>query len=195
MLTEEQIKNLKKGDKVLVEASVENVFARGDVHIMVKNRKIDNTIGDFLAILHSSCLSLPPDKPKHDPCRKFKKGDIVRIVEYKGRYFSTLARKYKGTLVTVSHDEEDDEYMRVWRYDGLEFRVDPAYLELVTPAEKVEPYSVIDSPQTYNIVQAGVKGFTATFYKSQPLAKEGAESHCERLNDEWKWRKEHANEN
>lgn len=82
--------------------------------------------------------------PKYDPCRKFRKGDRVRVAENKGRCLKPFTLKI-GDVLTVSIDEpNDDTCVIVCKWHDRDFYLDPAYLELVTPVEKIEPYYIVD---------------------------------------------------
>lgn len=123
------------------------------------------------------------EKPKYDPCRKLKKGDIVKKRWVDGR-----------TDINFPFDKPCEVYSDEDMYGNIRVQTAPSvtsitravFVELVTPVEEREPYSVIDSPQTYNIVREGKKGFVATFYKNQHIAKQEAERYCNRLNEEWR---------
>lgn len=126
------------------------------------------------------------EKPKYDPCRRFKKGDKVRIVQCKGRDFNREAKLSRGKVAEVLYDEVENVLISVFLPDKSDIAIDPAYLELVTPVSEREPYSVIDSPRAYNIVQVREKKLFTSFYKDQPHAKEEAEKYCKQLNDAWR---------
>ena len=77
--------------------------------------------------------------PKYDPCRLLKKGDRVEVVKNKGRIGSTETPV--GTLATVTEDEEEAEWIYIQAEGSNKIdTIDPAYLELVTPVEELEPY-------------------------------------------------------
>lgn len=188
MLTEEQIKNLKEGDKLLAEVSFITVDKDNDLECMAP---LTNVMGDIKGLpifLHRSCISLPPAKPKYDPCRKFKEGDVVRVVERHGRYQPNIPvdELWKG-LCTVAEDEDFcNNLVKVRSADGREKLSHWWYLELVTPVEEHDLYFVLDSPRTFNICKRGGGKFAATFDKYQPLAREHAEKYCAALNAEYR---------
>lgn len=83
-LTEEQIKNLKPYDTLILNnypISYLGTYTSGIIGALDDKAE---------ACCYTRChfpqqyLSLPP---KHDPCRLFKKGDLVRVVEWNGRHF------------------------------------------------------------------------------------------------------------
>lgn len=77
--------------------------------------------------------------PKYDPNRLFKKGDKVRPIELNGRIFSLYWKDKIGKLLTVTSSESFD-YVELPEVDGQP--IAPAYLELVTPVEELEPFLV-----------------------------------------------------
>ena len=124
--------------------------------------------------------------PKYAPCRLFRKGDKVRVVEYKGR----CGKPYVlivGAVLTVSQDEsKSDTFIVSCDKDGKDFYLDPAYLELVTPVEELEPYSVVDAHTHWDVADKNMKT-VATYSKGyHPHAKEAAEAERNRLNTEYR---------
>lgn len=127
--------------------------------------------------------------PKYDPCRKFRKGDKVRVVEYKGRK-NTICIPV-GAMATVAEDEEDCACVEVFIPDeeteSVTF-VDPAYLELVTPVEELEPYCVKKYRSLYAVERIDNHYIRPATYdiEDHPHAKEAAEAECARLNEEFR---------
>ena len=79
MLTDEQIKNLKPGDPIVIHTTVDKIDADGDLWFHCPQLN-DNNWREYI---NTKFVSLPDEtmkKPKYDPCRKFKEGDIVTIV-------------------------------------------------------------------------------------------------------------------
>lgn len=129
-----------------------------------------------------NCVSPLPATPQHDPCRLLKTGDKVRYCERDGR---KLFRLQDGEIYEVKRNEGDTGTVEIWlrkqfgRSEYYPYNV----FELVTPVE--EPYTLIDSPKTYNIVRE--KSMVMTIHKkSHPNAKAAAEAECARLNAEWR---------
>lgn len=114
--------------------------------------------------------------PKHDPCRLFRDGDKVTPRLVNGRDFNSIAEDYRGVTLTVTRDEEkyDNVYVEC---GGDEFTIDPAYLELVTPVEEQEPYSVGGSIDGCILYKNG--DYYAEFVNSSD-----AEKACKLLNAE-----------
>lgn len=181
MLTEEQIKNLKEGDKLLAEVAFRSVDRYNDLMCSNPFTAFDGA-GETYNYYHPSCLSLAPPKPKHDPTRLLKEGDKVRYCERDGR---KLFRLQDGAIYEVKSNESDAGTVEIWlwkevgRYASYPYNV----FELVTPVEEPKPYFVQESPHTYDIYKRDGSKLT-TFYKDQPFARENADKYCASLNDE-----------
>lgn len=88
--------------------------------------------------------------PKYDPCRKFRKGDLVRLKAYNGRkpydfWHKQTIEHFGAKLDTVLADELDSGNVDIFQdapIDELTVRVHSCHLELVTPVEELEPYTV-----------------------------------------------------
>ena len=151
----------------------------------------------FLEILHKYAPSFTPIPSKHGTSvptttRLFREGDKVRVVEKDGRTPTCFpVGKIKvGDILTVIENERGDAFINVKTEDGSKMMAPWFHLELVTPVEELEPYKLIDSPNTYNIVRDSAMVMTI-HKKSHPNAKAAAEAECARLNEEW--RKEQNN--
>lgn len=185
MLTQEQIQNLKPGDPVFVRGKFKSVDDDGDFWIET---------GNCYRCYDPLCVSLPSEivnrqsstVNKHDPTRLFKKGDKVRIVKYNGRKFDAAPPTFQlGKVYRVDEDEDTEHCYVMLQSCDLYYAHPVAFLELVTPVEEIEPYKLIDSPNTYNIVRDSAMVMTI-HKKSHPNAKEAAEAECDRLNAEWR---------
>lgn len=131
-----------------------------------------------------NCVSPLPATPQHDPCRLFKKGDKVQVISLNGRCCGKYGEYLRGAYCIVLEDEEGGLGVKM-RHNADDYILDPAYLKLVTPVEEQEPYTLIDSPKTYNIVRE--KSMVMTIHKkSHPNAKAAADAECARLNAEWR---------
>lgn len=140
--------------------------------------------------------------PKHDPCRLFKKGDIVRLREYNGRkpydyWHKQTIEHFGAKLDTVLEDELDSGNVDIFQdapIDELTVRVHSCHLELVTPVEELEPYRVV-WPENYQCVRI-MKG--KRIHSSIPFREEecvyltleealaAAEAERDRLNEEYR---------
>ena len=178
-LTQEQIYNLKEGDEIIVHGKCDTTYPDGDIRVnsywTVAGEKREQSF-----LVHSSYVSLPPETPKYDPTRPFKKGDIVTPTEVNGRHPGN-----RGVIFRVCQDEAESGREIKLTLDGHigHITIDAAYLQLVTPIEELEPYS-IDPANTDILLKYGKK--FATFEDD-----DAAQEVCDRLNAEW--RKENAN--
>ena len=136
MITEEQIKNLKPGDTVLVEAKVGIVTATA----------ANVSHGCISHLLPFNKLYPVPEQPKHDHCREFKEGDRVRMVMRDGRHPYCLKMRESivptDTICNVVRCESNG-FVVVEYENGYNPVVHFSFLELVTPVEELEPYYVV----------------------------------------------------
>lgn len=179
MITDEQVKNLKSGDIVLVEAKVD----------IVKSTGIKVSHGSISHLLPFDKLYPVPEQPKHDPCRKFRNRDKVRV-----------KREVNGRPVYIGEDAwepldpseiwtvvEEKETGWVHLKNGCRsVAVWHGMLELVTPVEDLTPYSVTYDDKFYHIHKHGEAASIAVYSEARhPHAKASAEDECKRLTDEW----------
>jgi hypothetical protein len=144
-----------------------------------------------------------PRQPKYDPFRLFKKGDRVRVVERYGRKFWSAAPE---TIYTVVEDEylHDDQNVLLRGCVGINdgkpetlsaWNIPFFHLELVTPVEDLDPYSVEGDEDEWHILRCGKFlmsfPFDSSAYYTEEQAKAAAEAECDRLNAEY--RKEQNN--
>ena len=133
--------------------------------------------------------------PKYDPCRRFRKGDKVRVVEYKGRCKKSHCLRV-GDILSIADDEaNDDTFIARCERNNTGFYLDPAYLELVTPVEEMEPYCVDKWESGWSVNEKLPNGdfhIICVYEHFHPHAKQAAEAECARLNAEY--RKEHSHE-
>lgn len=129
--------------------------------------------------------------PKYDPTRLFRKGDKVKAVLRHGRIPNDGVPK--DVILEVIADERDG-IVKVLHKMGviLEiFNVYALYLELVTPVEELEPYSVSENIHGWVVFKDTPGNVVANFNNTHPNAKAAAEAERDRLNAEW--RKEQNN--
>lgn len=195
MLTEEQIKNLKPGQELCCKCSFVETQDYGnrivvDMCYAGSKERTTSRIGYFY-----EQLSLPPTPPKHAPTRLFKKGDKVRVVEWHGRApfplndinDVDLPESWQSEIYTVTEGERLDDCNCVLSHANTQFSIilmHPAHLQLVTPVEELEPYSI--DPANSNVLFKDGKKF-ATFEDDDET-----QELCDRLNAEW--RKEQNND-
>ena len=138
--------------------------------------------------------------PKYDPCRKFRKGDIVRLRAYNGRkpydyWHKQVIKNYGENLDTVLENELDSGNVDIFQdapIDELTVRVHSCHLELVTPGEELEPYSVGESTDYFSVDAKDGNEISCSWKDAHPNAKAGAEAERDRLNAEY--RKEQSHE-
>lgn len=126
--------------------------------------------------------------PKYDPCRRFKKGDRVRVVECKGRIKPYL-KDVLGKIYTLDEGENDRNIAYI-KADDIDL-LDVCHLELVTPVEELELYLVkqntngrcfeVKSPSPVRTVAAFFYGGENPAYTEEE-AEEAAKAECKRLN-------------
>lgn len=136
--------------------------------------------------------------PKYDSNRKFRKGDKVRLREYNGRkpydfWHKQVIKNYGAELDTVLEDELDSGNVDIFQdapIDELTVRVHSCHLELVTPVEELEPYSVSENLHGWIVFKDTPGNVVANFNNTHPNAKAAAEAERDRLNAEWRKEKE-----
>lgn len=187
-MTPEEAKQLKKGDKILVKAEVWSIHDDGDIqfgHLCKSLSGALHMVGDYVI---PECVSLIPAKPKYDPCRLLRKGDRVQVKKRNGRCNGKNGEYLREAFCEVAEDEVPNERVRVY-HNSSEYLLDPAYLELVTPVEELEPYRVDHNQYGWHVEKDGE--ILATYNDERhPHAKEAAEAERDRLNSEY--RKEQA---
>ena len=222
MLTKEQIKNLKKGAPIVIHTKFYHADSAGDIWFDAPVRNCDERL-DFIS---PDYVSLPSDsqstataqllrsrdgstvnsQSKYAPTRPFKKGDMVQprsgktvlASEYGVVTFHELAGQYE-----VKEDEARGTVTLI--VNGHACFVSAFALELISPIEEREPYSIYESKEeeSFDIMKRVGKLYltrNCIYYKSDnndhaELTREealaAAEAECKRLNEEY--RKKHAN--
>ena len=193
-MTREEAKQLKEGDKIFIEGEVELVYDNGDIQFSCKRTSSYGTIVKRAFAIVPEDVTLMPEKPKYDPCRPFHVGDKVRrrkVLE--GRYLSCMMHDLPFDTDFTVISGEKNAMVGINKDDDIHF-VSFAMLELVTPVEELEPYSVRES-DAFDIVCEGKIVMTIPFteydYYTFEQAKAAAEAEADRLNAEW--RKEQSN--
>lgn len=187
MLTEEQIKNLKPGDPLVVRGTYIKQYSNGDIII-----KCNITTGGKLTpdnkCFHPTCCSIPSKGLKYDLYRKFKKGDKVRVVERDGRSPVLCGAVELGGTYTVHADEDDGDVILDIGYGMLGGEpIAWTFLELITPIEELEPYNVHETEYLFRVIQVAKEGeqVVCEYRKiAHPNAKAAAEAECDHLNAE-----------
>lgn len=189
------IEDIKVGETYYVRVKVTAISTN---RLVCQPLLLDGTMSDFapnyfnFAEDEAFYKSIPDTTPpKCDPCRLFRKGDKVRVVENKGRKQACF-----GSLATVKQDEDEDKVLITIDGSGI-WWVDAAYLELVTPVEEQEPYHIneifdIDDGNLIGYEVAHSDTRESIFYggethiRSIEKAKEAAEAERDRLNAEYR---------
>lgn len=142
---------------------------------------------------HPSNVILPPPAPKYDPCRKLKVGDVVRVLKINGnlpkcQWAGNIPKE--GVTGIVRKLRKDDHFVWIDCKEIFGYCIEPAYLELVTPVEELEPYYVKETASVYEVFNRNENNSSvAIFFKSQysiEKAKERAEAERDRLNAEYR---------
>lgn len=210
MITEEQIKNLKPGDPIFIQATFDHSDSFGDIWFAVPSAGIPGRT-NFISpsrvhLTTSSQLPSTDRQSKYDPMRLFKKGDKVRVVERDGRHYDTM---FDGKIWTVAKDEHSystlprDVQVHDGYADNLHYTVPFYHLELVTPVEDTLPYYIVEKDIEFQVrmriknedclistfrFKNSVEGYKRYYgmLPSMKQAREAAEAECDRLNSEYR---------
>ena len=189
MLTEEQIKNLKPGDIVDVRGFVNLPLCNGNILVELRY-EFDNRILPAYKQISTEFISMPAEpeeKPKYDPCRLFRKGDIVKCRTVFGRTCNVL--ESLGVYTVIEDEKEISGNVSIVDGTNITYDVKAVFLELITPVEELGPYYIEETEYEYcvTIMIGERKDSPAVYHKRMhPYAKKAAEAECERLNAEWR---------
>ena len=196
MLTEEQLKNLKYGDTLVIHTTFDHIDDDGDLWFACPQMNEE----DSIEYIHPKCVSLPGETvetPKHGHRLLFKKGDIVEMDTH-GRDIAESMKKSGvelGKRYTVTEDENNTGYVSFIGDDGIEHHSMFFWLKLVTPVEESEPYYVEESTGSITLLSKCDPLYNTCWHyscvKSGVEALAAAEAERDRLNTEW--RKEQNN--
>lgn len=141
-------------------------------------------------------------KPKYDPCRKLRKGDIVEPCQVKGRWHSVVWEGRSGIHFTVAEDEDEDGIVSIKDPDcKLPYIAAAVFFNLVIPVEELDPYYVCNCKDfsAYTIFKRNEENplIHSSYYCAQGVgcnhaimsvdeAKAAAETKCASLNEEWR---------
>lgn len=199
----EQLKQLKQGDEIFIRARYKEVTCDGDVLFSHSARNVCDDVVKTYDYTHPKNVILPPSAPKYDPCRRFKKGDKVKRRTVDGRTDQEIS---EGIDLTVIYGEDKYGNVRVQNPNGICIVTKSVFLELVTPVEELEPYTLEEETAYIDDEECGIlhiyynynggRDKVRTFYENGPESwdsiKAAAEAERDRLNAEY--RKEHNNE-
>ena len=130
---------------------------------------------------------------KYAPCRFFRKGDEVRVVEERaGRIPPVCGDIEPGGVYIVADDEAGGDVML--DVNGSFHCIEWIWLELVTPVEAVEPYVTLENilMSCIEVRNCRTNKVEAAFYYGEGHAytfKSAADASCterDRLNEEWR---------
>lgn len=184
-----KIEQIKPGHTYYAPVEVTKI-ANGDVHVLPIQVYQPEELADSpnpLRLVHAD------EKPNYDPCRRFKKGDIVEPTEINGRLTQELRGCYRYEVVVGEGEMTNPLYVTVKplltaNYKHLsEIHVNVVFLKLVTPVEELEPYIVTYDDKFYHIHKQGEEASIAVYSEARhPHAKAAAEAECARLNAEYR---------
>lgn len=146
-------------------------------------------LGDMEAVspvsAHENSIKNTDPPKKYDPCRLFKKGDKVRVVEWSGRDIVRVGQI--GYVVSDEHNSRVELSIEGWR-KGVFY---PAcHLELITPVEELEPYVICENDASYEVrLHSKKENHTMAIYNKNAYgdwlkARYAAATECDRLNAE-----------
>lgn len=192
-MNEEQLKQLKPGDEIFIRARYKKILDDGDVLFLHTQTDLDDDVVKAEEYTLSENVILPSElqpAQKQDTCRLFKKGDKVKLrEEVQGRKTSLFVTGLSlGKIYTVEHDEYNHTVAIIG--DECLGRYSFVHLELVTPVEELEPYSIGKSDYNgfVNIEKKGKiiamipYGKELHEHKTREEAFAAAEAECARLN-------------
>ena len=185
MLTPEQIKNLKPGDPIVINTEIHHVDKYGTIWFNARTKyctlNLDAISPELVSLPSEHGTSVPT--PKYDPARKFCKGDIVKRRTVDGRTDPDLP---EDIPLAVTTDEARHGNVRVQEPNGRSVSTKAVFLELVSPVEEREAYTIelaVSGKGTdYRIKKDGV--IICAYSCAHPNAKAAAEAECDRLNAE-----------
>lgn len=130
---------------------------------------------------------------EYDPCRKFKKGDLVKKRYIYGRSCDAIGSL--GIYTVVEDEDTNGGNVIVKNGTGGHYKVKAVFLQLVTAVEDRPVYKVQESEaqDCFDIIRDNLCVMSFPFgakehgwYYNETAAKEAAEIECERLNNLYK---------
>lgn len=179
-----KIEDIKAGEKYYVQVKVSQVHDDGVTVYTVNENGVGIQERDFEGEDLRAFLPAT-DKFKHNPWRKFKKGDKVRVVEWYGR--RPQCEAYLGKEFIVGKDETPLGVRILVGETGESYCTpDACFLELVTPVEEIEPYHIETCAESVYVMDKK-SGILACYDGDvHPNAREAAEAECKRLNEQYR---------
>lgn len=158
--------------------------------VLVKTATVKFVSPDIIDSVYNEEKDYPnieiTEQPKYDPCRLFKKGDVVKIRSVFGRKIYI-----DDVLYEVVWDESCNKIsIKKLTSDETLVGMSSVFFELVTPVEERSPYYVKETASVYEVFNRNENNSSvAIFFKSQysiEKAKECAEAERDRLNAEYR---------
>lgn len=192
-----KIEDIKVGETYNVRVTVALI---GDsiIHCSIGSNTVNfwkPEVSEFSPISPENGIKNTETAPKYDPCRLLRKGDKVQVKKRDGRCNGKDGEYLREAFCTVAEDEIRNELVLVL-HNATEYRLAPAYLELVTPVEELEPYYVEQQGEKTGDLCFTVRkrnGYAeSTFYfgacrsRDEQQAKAAAEAERDRLNAEYR---------
>lgn len=180
------LETIKKRDSCHVRMTFEGVDSDGD-YVFRDERCLGKLYFDadsvkalVTPISYANGIKNTETVPKYDPFRKFRKGDIVRVVEWNGRDIARAGQI--GHVMSNEINSRVELSIDGWARDVY---YPACHLEIVTTAEELEPYKCGEGIDAQLI-----------FFQDERFAEfeneEDAQRVCAWLNSEY--RKEKSND-
>lgn len=124
----------------------------------------------------------------YDPCRLFRKGDEVRVQQFRGRCGSSLIPSGNTAIVI---DSEDEDCLVVLenpsRFGKPTIVIHSCFLELVTPVEEIQQFFLeSDNDHVFGIYFGTSQNYELVSRLSKKYySLTDAEAECRRLNEEY----------
>ena len=185
------IEDIKVGETYLLPVTVSAIEKDGWSYVASYSDYVYKLAPEEVETLLQTGIKNTPTAPKYDPCRMFRKGDIVTPKERNGR----IPWGKDSKLVVVADERMAGVTVRD-EETGEEHFICALFLELVTPVEELEPYHL---NEIYDIDDGKLIGYEVArgdtrdsiFYGGEnhlrtiAQAKAAAETECKRLNEEY----------
>ena len=187
---------IKVGETYNVRLQVSKKETYGIKAIAANAHDLTNPIEHLFEPREFPVFSPISPAPKYDPYRKFRKGDKVRVVKRHGREtpLASVMQDLSEKTFTVIADEDEDNDVLIDTSKGNRF-IQFSHLELVTPVEELEPYSVNENEhsKSYEVLRGHPVRVCAAYYYggecpayTKEAAKAAAEAERDRLNAEYR---------
>lgn len=188
------VRVLKKSSKAFT-AQLASSARPGDTFVFSENE-----MTDFSPVNTENGIKNTESAPKYDLCRKFRKGDKVKLrKQFLGR--ETTFSKFSESkfnfddIYTIEEDEEPQPSLVAVASNDGEYSEEFCFyeIELVTPVEEVELFYVCENTESKSFevrrkedhkVQAAFYYFSEDDTHVKRAAAKATLEHCDRLNAE-----------